>query len=430
MSIEETLDYIHSVKWQGSKPGLGRTQELLKALGNPEKQLRFVHVAGTNGKGSTSVCIASILKKAGYRTGLYISPYILRFNERIQVNNEQITDEELERITNEIRPFADTMKDSPTEFEIVTALAMKHFLYKECDIVVLEVGMGGRLDSTNVIETPELAVITAIGYDHVKELGPTLSDITREKAGIIKSNGDVLIYGGESEVETVFEQITKKCGARLRKVDFTRISEQKFSLENIKFGFKPYGTITLPLLGVYQTKNAALAVTAIEILREKGYKINDNDIKEGIASVKWHGRFEILGHDPLFILDGTHNPQGMEVTAESLRCHFGDRDDCKIIFITGVMADKDVDSMIKHIAPLAKNFMAVKPDNSRAMASNELTKKLKHFEVPVIDCGTVANGVSEALKTAGERDIICAIGSLYFSTEVRAAFKLERRSAI
>ena len=422
MGIAETLDYIHSVKWQGSKPGLGRTQELLKALGNPEKQLKFVHVAGTNGKGSTSVCIASILTKAGYKTGLYISPYILRFNERIQVNGEYITDEELEQITNEIRPIADTMKDSPTEFEIITALAMKYFLYKDCEIAVLEVGMGGRLDSTNVIETPELAVITAIGYDHVKELGPTLSDIAREKAGIIKNNGDVLIYGGEQEVETVFERIAAERGAKLKKADFTRISKQEMSLECIKFNFEPYGKIILPLLGAYQPKNAALAITAIEILREKGYRLSDNDIKEGIASVKWPGRFEILGRDPLFILDGAHNPQGMEVTAESLSCHLGSRDGRKIIFVTGVMADKDIDSMMFYIAPFAKAFIAVKPDYSRAMGSGELAEKLKRFGVPVIDCGTVENGVSEAFKMAGEKDIICAVGSLYFSAEVRAAF--------
>ena len=171
MSYEATLQYIHSVKWQGSKPGLSRTQELLKALGNPEKSLKFVHVAGTNGKGSTCACIASVLQKAGYRTGLYTSPFITRFNERMQVDGTFITDEELETLTEEIRPYADQMADPPTEFELITALGMKYFLYKQCDIVVLEVGLGGELDSTNVIDTPEIAVITAIGLDHMKELG-------------------------------------------------------------------------------------------------------------------------------------------------------------------------------------------------------------------------------------------------------------------
>ena len=424
MSIEKTLKYIHNVKWQGSKPGLERTQELLKALGNPEKQLKFVHVAGTNGKGSTSVCIASVLIKAGYKTGLYISPYILRFNERMQVNGEQITDEELEQATNEIRPFADAMEDPPTEFELITALAMKHFLNKDCDIVVLEVGMGGRLDSTNIIETPELAVITAIGYDHVKELGPELTDIAREKAGIIKTGGDVVIYGGDPAVEDVIETISKERNARLQKADFTRIKNRQVSLDGIKFDFEPYGEILLPLHGTYQPYNAVLAVTALEILRGKGFKISDENIKAGLSSVKWPGRLEILGRKPVFILDGSHNPQGMEVTAESLKQHFKDQ---KIIFVTGVMADKDVDSMMKHIAPLAKIIITVTPDHPRAMNAKELAGKLKRFGVPVADFDKVSTGVAEALKIAGKEDVICAIGSLYFSTEIRAAFNSKKQ---
>jgi len=419
MGIAETLEYIHNVKWQGSKPGLERTQELLKALGNPEKRLKFVHVAGTNGKGSTSACIASMLKEAGYKTGLFISPYIVCFNERMQVDGEYISDDELEEMTNEIRPYADAMEDSPTEFELITALAMLYFLKKECDIVVLEVGMGGRLDSTNVIDTPELAVITAIGYDHVKELGPTLCDIAREKAGIIKNDGDVVIYGGETDVVSVFEQKAIEQGARLYKTDFSRLTISGFFLEGIRLDFEPYGEMKLPLAGSYQPYNAALAVTAIEVLRNKGYKISDNDIKRGIENVKWPGRFEILGLEPVFILDGSHNPQGMEVTADSLKKHFKDR---KIIFVIGVMADKDIDAMAVHIIPLAKVFLTVKPDNPRALDSFELAEKLKRFGVPVTDCGTVGNGVSEALKMAGEGDVICALGSFFMSSEVRNTY--------
>ena len=421
LGIRETLEYIHSVKWQGSKPGLERTRELLKALGNPEKRLKFVHVAGTNGKGSTSACIASVLSEAGYKTGLFISPYVLCFNERIQVDGIFITDDELEQLVDKIRLYADSMEDPPTEFEIITALSMLHFLQKQCDIVVLEVGMGGRLDSTNVIDTPELAVLTAIGFDHVKELGPTLKDIAGEKAGIIKKGGEVVIYGGDNEVENVFERVSVGCGARLYKADFSRIDKKEFALDCIRFGFKPYNEIKLPLVGSYQPFNAALAVTALEILRDKGYGISDFNIKTGLESVKWPGRFEVLGKDPVFILDGSHNPQGIKATAESLRCHFGDR---KIMFIVGVMADKDVDAMVEQIAPLAKCFFAVKPDHIRAMPAQELLLKLKRFGVPAVDCGSVGGGVSEALSSAGEKDIICALGSLFMSTEVRAAAQL------
>ena len=422
LSISRALEYIHSVKWQGSKPGLERTQELLQALGNPEKKLKFVHVAGTNGKGSTCACIASVLRDAGYRTGLFISPFVICFNERMQINGEYISDDELVELTDEIRPHADAMIDSPTEFELVTALAMLYFHKRECDIVVLEVGMGGRLDSTNVIETPELAVITAIGYDHVKELGPTLKDIAGEKAGIIKPGGEVLAYGGEPDVVDVFKRISKERGADLSFVDFNRITSQEFSLSGIKFGFVPYGKILLPLIGAYQPKNAALAITAVEMLHKKDYDISDENIVNGIESMKWPGRFEVLGHSPVFILDGSHNPQGMEAAAESFRCHFGNSDVTKVIFIIGVMADKDLDAMIPHIAQFAKAFITVKPDNPRAMESGELAAKLKRFGVPVIDCGAVSIGVSEALDMAGEDDIICAMGSLFFSAEVRAAY--------
>jgi len=433
MGITETLAYIHNVKWQGSKPGLERTQELLRLLGNPEKQLKFVHVAGTNGKGSTCACIATVLTRAGYRTGMYTSPFVECFNERMQVNGEHITDDELEGVIDEIRPFTDAMADSPTEFELITAVAMKHFLNKKCDIVVLEVGMGGRLDSTNVIETPELAVITAIGYDHVKELGPALTDIAREKAGIIKSGGDVLIYGngadlrkdgssselvaGSDDVESVFKEVATERGAKMQKADFSRITSYELTLGGIKFDFRPYGEIMLPLVGSYQPYNATVAITALEMLREKGYKITDDDIVKGIASVKWQGRFEILGHNPTFILDAAHNQQGMEATADSLRRHFGS---AKVVFIVGVMADKDIDNMFSHLAPLAKCFITVTPDNPRSMPSSELAEYLKRFGVPVTDCGSVSKGVSEALAAAGETDIICALGSLYFHAEIKA----------
>jgi dihydrofolate synthase/folylpolyglutamate synthase len=407
------------VKWQGSKPGLERTQELLASLGNPEKQLKFVHVAGTNGKGSTCACLASVFQAAGYKTGLYISPFIQRFNERMQVNGEQISDDELIFMTEQIRPYADAMADPPTEFEMITALAMRFFLYKGCDIVILEVGMGGELDSTNVIETPELAVITAIGYDHVNELGPKLCDIAKAKAGIIKSGGDVLIYGGERDVEKVFERVSTKCGARLHRVAFSRIGSTVFSFEFIKMVVEPYGEMTLPLVGAYQPRNALVAVTALEILRDKGYEISDENIVAGIASVRWPGRFEVLGHEPAFILDGGHNPQGMEAAADSLRLHFGER---KIIFIVGVMADKDVDSMMASIAPLAECFIAVRPDYPRAMDVLTLVEKLSCFGVPVIACDTVGGGVEEAFNRAGKGGIICALGSLYFSSAIRAAY--------
>jgi len=419
ISINEALEYIHSVKWQSMKPGLERTRELLAALGNPEQSLKFIHIAGTNGKGSAAAFIASILRRAGYRTGLYISPYIIRFNERMQVNGEYITDDELVSMVDEIRSHADSMKDSPTEFELITALAMKYFRNKACDIVVLEVGMGGELDSTNVISTPEVAVITSIGFDHVKDLGPELTDIAKAKAGIIKQDGQVVIYGGDPEVEAVFAEVCTAQGASLHKVDFSRITGTVTSLDGLRFSLLPYGDITIPLTGAYQSKNAALAVTVIEVLRERNYKISDTDVVTGLLEVYWPGRFEVLGRSPVFILDGSHNPQGMEATADTLRKIFGER---KITFILGVMADKDVYSMMGYIAPLAEAFIAVRPDYYRAMDAEELAVILAPYGVPVTVGGTIAKGVAIALDNAGADDVICAIGSLYFSGEIREAF--------
>ena len=418
MGIAETLEYIHNVKWQGSKPGLERTRELLAAIGNPQKSLKFVHIAGTNGKGSTAACVASILRKAGYRTGLYTSPYVLKFNERMQADGENISDEELVRLTNEIRPFADVMEDAPTEFEMITALAMNFFSYKNCAIVVLEAGMGGELDSTNIIDLPEVAVITAIGYDHVKELGPALTDIAAAKAGIIKG-GDVLIYGSTPEVEAVFEKVCYERGATLHRADFERITREEFSLDCTKLSITPYGEISIPLVGSYQPKNVLTAISAIEILQRKGYKISDNDIISGLASVYWPGRFEILGLAPVFILDGAHNPQGMEVTVDSLRRHFGEK---KIHFIIGVMADKDVDSMMSCIAPAAAAFFAVMPNNPRAMDTKTLGEKLSRFGAPVRAFDSIEKGVMEAVCSAGKDGIVCAAGSLYFSGDVRHAY--------
>ncbi|MDR1589821.1 MAG: bifunctional folylpolyglutamate synthase/dihydrofolate synthase [Oscillospiraceae bacterium] len=419
MGIDETLAYIHSVKWQGSKPGLGRTRELLAALGNPEKKLKFVHVAGTNGKGSVCACVASVLTGAGYVTGLYTSPHLASFNERMQTDGEMITDAELELLTEKIRPFADAMADSPTEFEIITAIAMSFFVMKMCDIVVLETGLGGELDSTNVVGTPEVAVITAIGLDHTAELGATLADIAAAKAGIIKPGGIVAVYGGQRETDAVFETRCRDVGASLRMTDFSRLTVRGVSLDAIRFDFEPIKDIKLPLIGSYQPKNAALAITALECLRERGYNISDGDIARSLGAVRWPGRFEVLCREPLFILDGAHNAHGMEATAESLSGISGERG---FVFIVGVMADKDVVGMMDCIAPLAREFIATRPPVPRAMDPRALAELLGRYGAPV----TVRERVGDAVSLAFERARaggcgICALGSLYFSGDVKKA---------
>lgn len=418
MSYEETLRYIHSVKWQGSKPGLSRTRELLEALGNPEKALKFVHIAGTNGKGSTAAMIASVLRKAGYKTGLYTSPYIIRFNERIQVNGEHISDRDLEDLMEEIRPFADAMDDPPTEFEIITALGMKYFLNKKCDIVVLEVGLGGELDSTNVIDTPEVAVITAIGLDHMAQLGSTTAEIAAAKAGIIKEGGDLVVYPGEKDVEDILKKTCAERHTRLHKTDFSRLTIHHVNLDEVSFDFVPYYNIRLPLVGTYQPYNAAVAVTVLEVMRRKGYQITDGDILGGLNSVCWPGRFEVLRRNPVFILDGAHNPHGIAATFESLKNHFGNK---KLIFLVGVMADKDVSGMMGTIVAMAKSFITVTPHNPRAMPAESLAKLLSAYGIPTKAYSRIEDGVAEAVRQAGKDGVVVALGSLYFSGDIREA---------
>ncbi len=420
MNITEALSFIHKTVWLGSKPGLSRTEHLLSLLGNPHKKLKFVHVAGTNGKGSTSACIASILREAGYKTGLYTSPYINVFNERMQIDGEMISDGELCELCEYIKPFSDSMTDDPpTEFELITALAMEYFYRNGCDIVVLEVGMGGELDSTNVIDSPEAAVICAIDLDHTSFLGNTVEEVACAKAGIIKESTSVALYDCEKSVYDVFDSKCKEVGASLVTAGFDKIENIKSSLRFIEFDFGRYKNLKLGLVGSYQPKNASVAITAIELLREKGYKISDENIYNGLKNVSWAGRFEILGENPVFVLDGAHNPHGMKATVESLCEHFRDR---KITFVVGAMADKDVKGMMSMLLPLADSFIAVKPDNPRAMKAEELAKLLSELGAKAQSCDTVAQGVKSALDRAGKDGIVACLGSLYFSGEIRQAY--------
>ena len=420
MTYEEALKYIHSVNWVGSKLGLERTRELLEKLGNPQKELKFIHIAGTNGKGSTAAMLSSILERAGYRTGLYTSPFINRFNERMQVNGEQIPDGTLAELTDHIRPYADAMEDAPTEFELITALAMEYFRREKCGIVVLEVGMGGELDSTNVIEAPEAAVIAAMGLDHVKELGPTMADIARAKAGIIKPGCDVVSYGGNEEADPVFRQVCAEKGARLRSPDLPAIVPGEFGLYGQSFSYKNWKDLSIPLIGNYQMNNAAVALETVAVLRERGWNISDEAVREGLKNTRWPARFEVLRRDPVFIVDGGHNPHGIRATAESLRRLFPGK---KITFVTGVMADKDVESILGLIVPLAAEFFTVRPDNPRAMAAEELASRIQALGAKATPCGSVADGVARAIEAEGRDGVACALGSLYMSGEVRERFQ-------
>ena len=419
MTYEEALSYIHSICWKGSKLGLDRTRELLGKLNDPQKELKFIHIAGTNGKGSTAAMLSSILEEAGYRVGLYTSPFINRFNERMQVNHQPIPDEELAALTEYVRPYADAMADSPTEFELITALAMVWFARQKCDIVVLEVGMGGELDSTNIIDVPEAAVIAAMGLDHVKELGPTMADIARAKAGIIKEGGRVVSYGGNPEADEVIAAVCRARNASLCQPDFSAIVPGDFGLEGQTFSYKGWRGLRIPLVGAYQMNNAAVVLETVEVLRQRGWSVSDEAVRQGLADTRWPARFEVLRRDPVFIVDGGHNPHGIRATAESLSRLFPGR---KITFVTGVMADKDVEHILGLIVPLADQFFTVRPDNPRAMDAGELAARIEAMGAKATACASVRDGVDRAIQAEGPHGVACALGSLYMSGEVRSCF--------
>ena len=419
MNYDEALSYIHSVCWKGSIPGLGRTRDLLRKLGNPERSLKFIHIAGTNGKGSTAAMLASILEEAGYTVGLYTSPFINRFNERMQVNHQCIGDEELAEITDYVRPYADEMADAPTEFELITAIAMVYFQRHRCDIVVLEVGMGGALDSTNVIDTPEVAIITAMGFDHTRELGNTMTEIASAKAGIIKPDGDVVIYGQNPEAEAVFERVAAERHSNLSQPDYSQLIPGDFSLEGQSFSYGTWKDLRIPLVGVYQLNNAAVVLTAVDVLRRKGWSIFDDAVRQGLAHTRWPARFEVLHRDPVFIVDGGHNPHGIKATAESLQRIFPGQ---KFVFVTGVLADKDVEHILGLIVPMARRFYTVTPPNPRAMQADVLAQRIQAMGAEAIPCPTIPQAVRDAMDFAGKDGVVCALGSLYMSGDIRNCF--------
>ena len=418
MNAIEAIEYIHSVCWKGSIPGLGRTQELLSKMGNPEKKLKFVHIAGTNGKGSTAAMTASILQQAGYKVGLYTSPYIYRFHERMQVNGVQISDEDLAAVTEYVQPFAQSMAESPTEFELVCCIAFEYFLRKNCDIVVLEVGMGGAFDATNVIEPPEVAVITNIGLDHTDFLGNTLEEIAATKAGIFKEGGNAVIYRGTPGVEKVFEDICAERNVSLRKADFDSLNLLSHGLEGQTFDCGARKALALPLLGIHQLKNAAVVLSVIDTLIDKGWNITEENIREGMRTVSWPGRFDIVGREPLFIIDGGHNPQCIEALVVNIRDYLTDK---KVIALTGVLADKDYADMYKPVMPYVREFVCVTPPNPRKLEAAELAKHLQGVGAKATACASIEEGVRAARALAGHDGVVLCFGSLYTIGSIKEA---------
>ena len=433
MTYTQALDYIHSTCWKGSRPGLERTIELTDRLGRPQDSLKFIHVAGTNGKGSTSAMLAAVLQRAGYKVGLYTSPFILRFNERMRIDGHDIPDTELAEITELVKPHAEAMADTPTEFELITAIALVYFARNHCDYVVFEVGMGGRLDSTNIIsaETVVSSVITGIAMDHTAFLGDTPEKIAAEKAGVIKE-GVPVVYGGNhppvGEVIPSPEAIS--CGAVIRakaaemhapyvEADHTKLDNVRSDLFGADFDFGAYKNIHVSLSGLYQPHNAANVLTVIDVLRDRGLTIPETAIREGLASVKWPARFEVLSKSPLVIADGGHNPEGIDAAIASVKAYFKEE---KILLLTGVMADKDYTHMVSRMAEVADRAFCVRPANDRALDPTAYAETFRKMGIPAEGYATVAEGVKAAMETAErEGKALLCLGSLYMYGEVHEA---------
>lgn len=430
MESFDPIAYINEPRWQNVSLGLERIRLLLDRLGNPQDSLRFVHVAGTNGKGSTCAYIESILRCAGLRTGLFTSPYVFHFEERIRVDGASISLNDLRKVTFQVKEVADGMDEHPTEFELMTAVALLHFAQSEVDLVVLEVGLGGRFDSTNCIDAPEVSVITRIGFDHTDILGSTLHEIAGEKAGIIKEGIPVVSWPQEREAFEVIDMRATERGADLQNADFSKLSvEHTPTLQEPFWGFsyREFKTLKTQLLGSYQPANAAVALEAITVLRKRGWDISDKAVVQGIAECVWPGRFEVIAHRPGFIVDGAHNPQGVAALLESLSCVFPDK---RPVFLLGVLEDKAYPEIAEMLLPKAAAFVCITPDHPRALSAQKLARTLRWAGQDMLGCSACINptvarnieqGVERACELASPDGLVVACGSLYTIGEVKRA---------
>ncbi len=429
MTYDNAMEFIHQSIQYGWVPGLETVTGLLKRLGNPQEQLNIIHVAGTNGKGSTCAFLTAILNQAGYRVGRYLSPSVFSYREKIQIScpealAEYITEEGVSRTIERIKPACEGMVREgfphPTTFEIETAMAFLYFLREKVDLVVLEVGMGGRLDATNVIDKPVCSVISSISMDHMQFLGDTLNMIATEKAGIIKPGCPVITCEQEPEVLQVFRNKAAESKSEFRIADSGSAKDIRYSLEGTRFTYGEGLNYQISLLGKHQVKNAVLAIETAGVIGQAGYPIGEEAIRAGLAAARWSGRLELLSTRPYLLVDGAHNEDAALMLRDSLDIYFSGR---RKLFLIGVLADKEYQKLLQLTAPLADRIFTLTPENPRALSSDLLAEEAGKYCDRVTDAGNATQALRLAYEEAGEEDVILAFGSLSFLGELLEALR-------
>ncbi len=426
------IDRIHEFNRFGMVLGLDRMEELLRRLGNPQDDLKVIHVAGTNGKGSVSKYLEEGLSACGYKMGLYTSPYIETFNERIRYDGADISDEDLEYYGQKVVSAAEAMVadglDSPTEFEVVTAIAFLYFADRQADITILEVGLGGIGDSTNVVKSPLASVITSISYDHMAQLGSSLAEIAVNKAGIIKTGCPVIANVPQRDAAKIIARKAYAMGSRLYDISGIRAAvsdetpfSQKVSMELYE---KSYSDVEISMVGRHQAENLKTALATLEILRKSGaVKLDREALYEGLKRARQPGRFEVISEDPLVIIDGAHNEAGAQALQETMAQHFAGK---KILLVAGILADKEIDSIVKFLTKITDHIIVTEPDNPRKLAAEKLAGHVADFGVAAEAVPGVEAAVHHAKELADGYDVILFAGSLYLIGDVRRLWRNER----
>lgn len=414
------FEYIKIAAERGSKLGLERITELCDRLGNPQNRTHIIHIAGTNGKGSFGAMLSTILAESGYKTGGFSSPALTDLTDSFRINGESISADDFNDVMADIIPLCEAMADKPTEFEVLTAAAYELFRRKNCDIALIECGMGGETDSTNVLEYPVLSVITNIALDHTAFLGGTIEEIARCKAGIIKPSRPVLYGGNDDGALEIIRSISQKNGSQLTLADKDRVTVLESDINGIVYSDKAFGRLKSQLIGSYQKYNLANVLTAVEILRSMEMNIPDSAVKSGIEKAVWQGRFEVVSRNPLVIYDGAHNPDGIIQAAESISTYISG----KIALLIGVMADKEYGLYPEILGKFIDKAFAVIPDNPRSLDSDTLAAAFEKKGINAVSCGSVESGLTQALEYAKSRNIpLIALGSLYMYEEFSQGIK-------